>query len=150
MAVSNFQSHCPRKPRRRDTARHFAAAFLFPLSLSICIQGNAAELLYIYSADCPACQQFDAEVLTYYKNTDEARRLPIDKIGLAAWQAGTHPKSICITKQVDVTPTFIAIETCEEQDRISGYSQEELFWMAIQRIDRSITQGASSTNAHEP
>ena len=150
MAISNFQSHCPPKPRRWDSARHFAAAFLLPLILSISIQGNAAELLYIYSADCPACQQFDAEVLAYYKNTDEARRLPIDKIGLAAWQAGTHPKSICITKPVGVTPTFIAIENCEEQDRISGYSQEELFWMALQRIDESIAQGASSTNAHEP
>ena len=31
-----------------------------------------------------------------------------------------------------------------------GYSQEELFWMAIQRIDGSITQEASSTTAHEP
>ena len=149
MAISNFQSHCPPKPRRRDLPRHFAAAFLLPLTLLISIQGNAAELLYIYSADCPACQQFDAEVLTYYKNTDEARRLPIDKIGLAAWQAGTHPKSICITKPVNVTPTFIAIENCEEQDRISGYSQEELFWMALQRIGESIAQGASSTNAHE-
>ena len=47
---------------------------------------DASELLYIYAPDCAACQQFDREVLPYYGQTDEARRLPIIKISLADWQ----------------------------------------------------------------
>ena len=113
---------------------------------------NASELLYIYAPDCAACQQFDREVLPYYGQTDEARRLPIIKISLADWQTGNHSKTTCKTQPVDVTPTFIALLNCNEQDRIAGYSKEELFWMSVDRMDAGITSATSATSlsTHEP
>jgi hypothetical protein len=110
---------------------------------------DASELLYIYAPDCAACQQFDREVLPYYGQTDEARRLPIIKISLADWQTGSHSKTTCQTQPVNVTPTFIALLNCKEQDRIAGYSKEELFWMSVDRIDAGIT-AATSLSAHKP
>ena len=111
---------------------------------------DASELLYIYAPDCAACQQFDREILPYYEQTDEARKLPIIKISLTDWQAGISAKSACQSQPVSVTPTFIALQNCKEQDRITGYSEEELFWMTLHRIDASMAETASSISTNKP
>jgi hypothetical protein len=96
---------------------------------------SADELLYIYSPDCGACMKFDQEIVGIYPKTQEAQNLPLVKIDLIDWRAETHPASQCAINPVLGTPTFIQVHECTEVDRITGYSNDELFWFALERMD---------------
>lgn len=91
-------------------------------------------LIYIYSPSCGACQQFDREVGPVYPKTTEAQTLPIQKIRYEAWRDGTAPFTDCAVLPVLGTPTFIQIRGCEELDRVTGYSDQELFWLSLRRM----------------
>ena len=91
-------------------------------------------LVYIYSPSCGACQQFDREVGPIYPKTTEAQTLPMQKIRYEAWRDGTAPFAHCAMSPVLGTPTFIQIRGCEELDRVTGYSDQELFWLALRRM----------------
>ena len=91
-------------------------------------------LVYIYSPSCGACQQFDREVGPIYPKTTEAQTLPMQKIRYEAWRDGTAPFAHCAVSQVLGTPTFIQMRGCEELDRVTGYSDQELFWLALSRM----------------
>ena len=91
-------------------------------------------LIYIYSPSCGACQQFDREVGPIYPKTTEAQTLPIQKIRYEAWRDGTAPFTDCAVLPVLGTPTFIQIRGCEELDRVTGYSDQELFWLSLRRM----------------
>ena len=92
------------------------------------------QLLYIAARDCAACQQFDSEIVPSYSQTQEGRVLPMIRINLSDWHAGTHPLSRCGAAPVVGTPTFIYLRGCGELDRIAGYSSDELFWMGLRRM----------------
>ena len=91
-------------------------------------------LVYIYSPSCGACQQFDREVGPIYPKTTEAQTLPMQKIRYEAWRDGMAPFAHCAVSQVLGTPTFIQMRGCEELDRVTGYSDQELFWLALRRM----------------
>jgi hypothetical protein len=93
-----------------------------------------AVLVYIYSPSCGACQQFDREVGPIYPKTTEAQTLPMQKIRYEAWRDGTAPFAHCAVSPVLGTPTFIQMRGCEELDRVTGYSDQELFWLALRRM----------------
>lgn len=95
----------------------------------------ADQLLYVYSPDCGACMKFDREVGRIYDRTEEAIQLPIVKVDLEQWRAGNHPLHQCDTQSVFGTPTFIHLHKCNEVDRITGYSSDELFWFALERMN---------------
>jgi hypothetical protein len=95
----------------------------------------ADRLVYVYSPDCGACMKFDKEVGAIYDKTEESTQLPMMKIELGRWQQGDHPLRQCDTKDVFATPTFIHLQDCIEVDRITGYSSDELFWFALERMD---------------
>ena len=92
------------------------------------------NLVYIYSPTCGACQQFDREVAPIYPKTREAQLLPLRKIDLEAWRSGQTPFTDCSLPAVLGTPTFIHMRGCEEIDRVTGYSDQELFWLSLGRM----------------
>lgn len=111
------------------------------LLIATCLaQGGVAApeaditLIYIYSPTCGACQQFDREVAPIYPKTQEAQLLPLRKIGLEAWRSGQTPFTNCSLPTVFGTPTFIQMRGCEEIDRVTGYSDQELFWLSLGRM----------------
>ncbi len=106
------------------------------------------QLVYISAPDCTACQQFDAEVGPSYSQTLEGRLLPMTRIKLSDWRAGTHPLSQCVDTPVVGTPTFIYLRGCGELDRIYGYSSDELFWMALRRMLDNAAPAALSDLSH--
>ena len=150
MALSHLKPNKTQEHKGSCAVKRCKATLALLLGILALASVEANELLYIYAPDCAACQQFDAEVLPYYEKTDEARRLPIIKISLTDWQAGMSAKRACQSQPVTVTPTFIALQNCKEQDRITGYSEEELFWMALHRIDASMTETPSSISTNKP
>ena len=93
-----------------------------------------AVLVYVHSPTCGACAQFDREVGAIYHKTEESARLPLLRISLEAWQDDQHDHSDCVAMPVSSTPTFVQIQDCQEVDRVTGYSDEALFWLALRRM----------------
>lgn len=114
---------------------------LLVTSLLLCIATGpalAAELLYVYSPDCPACRKFDAEAGRIYPRTPEAQRMPMRRVLFSEWQAGRIAESACAARPVVGTPTFVLIHDCVELERITGYSTDEGFWMGVARMVRIV------------
>ena len=106
------------------------AAVIMPMNTAL-----ADRLVYVYSPGCGACMKFDKEVGAIYDKTKESAQLPMMKIELGQWQQGDHSLRQCDTEDVFATPTFINLQDCIEVDRITGYSSDELFWFALERMD---------------
>lgn len=119
------------------------AAVIVPINTAL-----ADRLVYVYSPDCGACMKFDKEVGAIYDKTEESTLLPMIKIELGLWQQGDHSLRQCDTKDVFATPTFIHLQDCIEVDRITGYSSDELFWFALERMDNR-SKGHGSAVAAE-
>ena len=91
-------------------------------------------LIYVYSPECGACRQFDGEVGAIYPKTNESLALPMERVLIDDWQAKRHQLVECASAAVIGTPTFLQIQNCRELDRITGYSDEELFWLGHRRM----------------
>ena len=97
-------------------------------------RSGSPVLIYIYSPECGACRQFDHEVGPIYGKTDECLTLPLERVLIDDWQANRHQLVECASSEVIGTPTFIQIRDCQELDRITGYSDAELFWLGHRRM----------------
>ena len=95
---------------------------------------DSPVLIYIYSPECGACRKFDREVGQMYSKTDESPTLPLERVLIDDWQADRHQLVECASAEVIGTPTFLQIRNCKELDRITGYSDAELFWLGLRRM----------------
>ena len=113
-----------------------ASATLIPLhaSADTGASSDSPVLIYIYSPECGACRQFDREVGPIYDKTDESLALPLERVLIDDWQASRHQLVECASADVIGTPTFLQIRDCQELDRITGYSDTELFWLGHRRM----------------
>ena len=91
-------------------------------------------LIYVYSPECGACRQFDGEVGAIYPKANESLALPMERVLIDDWQAKRHQLVECASAAVIGTPTFLQIQNCRELDRITGYSDAELFWLGHRRM----------------
>ena len=113
-----------------------ASTTTFPPSASAdtTAHSDSPVLIYIYSPECDACRQFDREVGPIYSKTDESLTLPLERVLIDDWQANRHQLIECASAEVIGTPTFLQIRNCQELDRITGYSDAELFWLGHRRM----------------
>jgi len=113
-----------------------ASATNLPLhaSADTTTHNDSPVLIYIYSPECGACRQFDREVGPIYEKTAESLALPLERVLIDEWQADRHQLVECALAEVIGTPTFLQIRNCQELDRITGYSDAELFWLGHRRM----------------
>ena len=113
-----------------------ASATNMPLhaSADTTTHNDSPVLIYIYSPECGACRQFDREVGPIYEKTAESLALPLERVLIDEWQADRHQLVECASAEVIGTPTFLQIRNCQELDRITGYSDAELFWLGHRRM----------------
>ena len=113
-----------------------ASTTTFPPSASAdtAARSDSPVLIYIYTPECDACRQFDREVGPIYGKTDESLTLPLERVLIDDWQANRHQLVECASAEVIGTPTFLQIRDCQELDRITGYSDAELFWLGLRRM----------------
>ena len=117
-----------------------SATTLLPDAYAAAAAGtDSPVLIYIYSPECGACRQFDREVGPIYSKTDESLTLPLERVLIDDWQANRHQLVECASTEVIGTPTFLQIQNCQELDRITGYSDAELFWLGHRRMINRIT-----------
>ena len=113
-----------------------AGATSMPLHASAdkAASSDSPVLIYIYSPECGACRQFDREVGPIYEKTAESLALPLERVLIDEWQADRHQLVECASAEFIGTPTFLQIRNCQELDRITGYSDAELFWLGHRRM----------------
>ena len=113
-----------------------AGATTLPLGASAdtTARSGSPVLIYIYSPECGACRQFDREVGPIFNKTAESLALPLERVLIDDWQANQHQLIECASAEVIGTPTFLQIRDCQELDRITGYSDAELFWLGHRRM----------------
>ncbi len=113
-----------------------ASATNMPLhaSADTTTHNDSPVLIYIYSPECGACRQFDREVGPIYEKTAESLALPLERVLIDEWRADRHQRVECASAEVIGTPTFLQIRNCQELDRITGYSDAELFWLGHRRM----------------
>ena len=113
-----------------------ASATNMPLhaSADTTTHNDSPVLIYIYSPECGACRQFDREVGPIYEKTAESLALPMERVLIDEWQADRYQLVKCASAEVIGTPTFLQIRDCQELDRITGYSEAELFWLGHRRM----------------
>ena len=113
-----------------------ASATSMPLhaSADTTAHNDSPVLIYIYSPECGACRQFDLEVGPIYEKTAESLALPLERVLIDEWKADRHQLVECASAEVIGTPTFLQIRNCQELDRITGYSDAELFWLGHRRM----------------
>jgi thioredoxin-related protein len=109
----------------------FISLILFSLSTV----ANSTELLYFFDKNCGACQKFDREVGYHYDKTREGNIAPITKVEYHVWrEQNPQPYAEVLQKRVIGTPTFVMVHEGKEIDRLTGYSNDELFWLAMQHM----------------
>ena len=123
-----------------------ALAFLTLVISTVVAQADTPILIYIYSPECGACRQFDIEIETTYLKTEESARLPMQKVLLDDWNSGVTKYAECAVAPVVSTPTFIQASGCQELDRITGYSDQELFWLSLARMINRLTANHHDSN----
>jgi hypothetical protein len=89
---------------------------------------TAAELIFIERAGCPYCVKWEREIAPSYELTKEGKLAPLRKVNLAA---GQPPQA---ARPVRFTPTFLVINDGKEIGRITGYSDEAMFWGMLSQI----------------
>jgi len=109
-------------------------AFFTLITWSVVAEPDTPVLIYVFSPECGVCRQFDSEIGTTYPKTEESLRLPMHKVSLDDWNNGETGYAMCALGSVVTTPTFIQVSGCQEMDRITGYSDQELFWLGLARM----------------
>ena len=105
------------------------------LLLGASAAASSAELYYFFDHKCGACQKFDREVGGHYSLTQEGQQAPIKKVEFQEWrQLEPKPYADVLAKPVFATPTFVMVHEGKEIERLTGYSNDELFWLAMQHM----------------
>ena len=101
------------------------AAIAFGLAASA---ASAAELIFVERAGCPYCVKWEREVAPSYALTKEGKLAPLRKVDLGA---GQPPQA---ARPGRFPPTFLVINDGKEVGRITGYSDEAMFWGILSQI----------------
>ena len=101
------------------------AAIAFGLAASA---ASAAVLFFVERVGCPYCLKWEREIAPSYGLSKEGKLAPLRKLDLGAGQ----PQQAA--RPVRFTPTFLVIERGHEVGRITGYSDEAMFWGMLSQI----------------
>jgi len=85
---------------------------------------SAAELVLFEFDGCLWCEQWKADVGTYYAETAEGKAAPLRVVDLF----DKRPAHLRGVRPVRATPTFVLVDQGREIGRITGYTDAKAFW----------------------
>lgn len=92
---------------------------------------SAEMRLFMFEiAECEACDQFHAETLQDYWNSEASRTLPLTIVDLNALGTAAQP----LRTPIDVVPTFVVMQDGREVARLSGYPGKQAFEAGIAAV----------------
>ena len=113
--------------------------FILTLAIWFCLASTtyAAELIMFSMKSCGYCRSFLEEVAQEYKNTDNAKVLPLRIISMDRRAAPRWFDTAYKAGKIDGiagTPTFIVFDSGKEVARLIGYNGKERFYDDISRF----------------
>lgn len=113
-------------PRMRSSSCIALAAIVAAILVSSA--ARAAELIMIERAGCSVCVRWDREIAPIYPKTPEGVRAPLHRVDIG------EADRLGLAKPVRFTPTFVIVDHGQEVGRITGYSNDEMFWGLLGRL----------------
>jgi hypothetical protein len=104
-----------------------AALLASPWSAAPARAASAIRLVMVEEPGCRFCQKWHAEIGRGYRNTDEGRFAPLQRVRRGA------PELKGLTPVV-YTPTFILMRSGEEIGRVTGYPGAEYFYEELRPL----------------
>ena len=107
--------------------------FLYFFILSTISSVNAKEkslMLMITDKSCLYCIVWEKQIGKIYPKTEIAKIFPLHRIEVKKF---TNYKKYNL-KKTNITPTFIFIKNDNEEVRIEGYTNPEMFWWQVDEI----------------
>ena len=79
---------------------------------------------------CLICMVWEKQIGKVYPKTEIANKFPLSRIEMKDFVNYSKHK----LKKTNITPTFIFIRNNNEQGRIEGYTNPEMFWWQVDEI----------------
>ena len=87
-------------------------------------------LLMVTDKTCLICMIWEKQIGEIYPKTEIANKFPLSRIEIKDFVNYSKHK----LKKTNITPTFIFIRNNNEQGRIEGYTNPEMFWWQVDEI----------------
>ena len=104
--------------------------FVFNLTISSSFAKDNSLLLMITDKTCLICMVWEKQIGKIYPKTEIANKFPLSRIEMNDFVNYSKHK----IKKTNITPTFIFIKNNNEQGRIEGYTNPEMFWWQVDEI----------------
>ena len=100
------------------------------LTLSSSYSRDNSLLLMVTDKTCLICMVWEKQIGKIYPKTEIANKFPLSRIEMKEFVNYSKHK----LKKTNITPTFIFIRNNNEQGRIEGYTNPEMFWWQVDEI----------------
>ena len=104
--------------------------FVFNLTVNSSSAKDNSLLLMITDKTCLICMVWEKQIGKIYPKTEIANKFPLSRIEMKEFVNYSKHK----LKKTNITPTFIFIRNNNEQGRIEGYTNPEMFWWQVDEI----------------
>ena len=107
---------------------------LFVLFVKLTISSSQGKenslLLMVTDKTCLICMIWEKQIGKIYPKTEIANKFPLSRIEIQDFVNYTKYK----LEKTSITPTFIFIKDNNEEGRIEGYTNPEMFWWQVDEI----------------
>ena len=107
---------------------------LFALFVKLTISSSQGKenslLLMVTDKTCLICKIWEKQIGKIYPKTEIANKFPLSRIEIQDFVNYTKYK----LEKTSITPTFIFIKDDNEEGRIEGYTNPEMFWWQVDEI----------------
>ena len=105
--------------------------FIFIISIFKSVNAKDSSLMImITDKNCLYCIVWEKQIGKIYPKTEIAEKFPLHRIEVKKF---TNYKKYNL-KKTNITPTFIFIKNDNEEGRIEGYTNPEMFWWQVDEI----------------
>ena len=105
--------------------------FIFITSIFKSVNAKDSSLMImITDKNCLYCIVWEKQIGKIYPKTEIAEKFPLHRIEVKNFINYTKYN----LKKTNITPTFIFIKNNNEEGRIEGYTNPEMFWWQVDEI----------------
>ena len=105
--------------------------FIFITSIFQSVNAKDTSLMImITDKNCLYCIVWEKQIGKIYPKTEIAKKFPLHRIEVKNFINYTKYN----LKKTNITPTFIFIKNNNEEGRIEGYTNPEMFWWQVDEI----------------
>ena len=105
--------------------------FIFIISVFNSVNAKDSSLMImITDKNCLYCIVWEKQIGKIYPKTEIAKKFPLHRIEVKNFINYTKYN----LKKTNITPTFIFIKNNNEEGRIEGYTNPEMFWWQVDEI----------------